>query len=143
MFILDAYIATVERSAETEIPQQRRGRQIVKKLMIRPVVRITSDVNGARLSTAEQTTLYGTKDEIEGIKYNNTATHLCKSSIAEQGLESSTHKRLYTPLSNIGRNRDCLSSSSDCTAAWSSSVSTCVRASMSASRAVGCVRCAR
>jgi hypothetical protein len=57
---LDAYIATVERRAETEIPQQRRGevsQQSVKKLIIRPVVRSMSGVNGARLSAAEETTL--------------------------------------------------------------------------------------
>jgi hypothetical protein len=64
--ILDAYIATVERSAETEIPQQRRGevlQQSVKKLIARPIVRIMSCVNGAHLSAAE-TALYETKDEI-------------------------------------------------------------------------------
>lgn len=67
MSILDAYIVTVERSAETEIPQQRRGevsQQSVKKLIIRPVARVTSGVNGTRLSAAEEITLYRTKDEM-------------------------------------------------------------------------------
>jgi hypothetical protein len=63
--ILDAYIAIVERSAETEIPQQRRGevlQQSVKKLIARPIVRIMSCVNGAHPSAVE-TALYETKDE--------------------------------------------------------------------------------
>lgn len=66
MSILDAYIVTVERSAETEIPQQRRGevsQQCVKKLIIRPVARVTSGVNGARFAAAEDITLYRTKDK--------------------------------------------------------------------------------
>jgi len=65
--ILDTYTATVERSAETEIPQQRRGKvlqQSVKKLMARPIVRIMSCVNGTHVSAALETTLYETKDEI-------------------------------------------------------------------------------
>jgi hypothetical protein len=64
--ILDAYIATVESSAETEIPQQRRGedlQQRVKKLIARPIVRIMSCVNGVRPFVAE-TALYETIDEI-------------------------------------------------------------------------------
>jgi hypothetical protein len=91
VFILDAYIATVERSADTEILQQRRGQQSVKKLIIRPVVSIVSGVKGARLSTAEETTLYGTKDEIESIEYDNTATHLCKLSTAERESPNQSH----------------------------------------------------
>ena len=64
--ILDAYIATVERSAETEVAQQRRGevlQQSVKKLIASPIVRIMSCVNGAR-PPAVETALYETKDEI-------------------------------------------------------------------------------
>lgn len=64
MFILDAYLVTVVRSAETEIPQQRRGevlQQSVRKLIIRPVARVMSGVNDVRLSAAEDITLYGTK----------------------------------------------------------------------------------
>ena len=67
MSTLDAYIATVERSAETEVPQQRRGevlQQSVKKLMATPIIRIMSGVNGAHLSTADDTILYETKDLI-------------------------------------------------------------------------------
>jgi len=63
--ILDAYTATAEMSAETEIPQQRRGevlQQSVKKLIARPIVRIMSCVNGA--CPAAETALYETKDEI-------------------------------------------------------------------------------
>jgi hypothetical protein len=140
VFILDAYIVTVERSAETEIPQQRRGevlQQSVKKLIIRPVACVMSGVNGARLSAAEEISLRNKKTKSESIKHNNTVTHLCKPSIAEQGSVSSTHRRLYTPLSNMIRNRDCLSSSSVRKAVWSLSESTYVRASMSASWAVG------
>lgn len=64
VFILDAYLVTVEMSAETEIPQQRRAevlQQSVKKFIMRPVARVMSGVNGVRLSAAEEITLYGTK----------------------------------------------------------------------------------
>ena len=53
-----------ERSAETEIPQQRRCevlQQSVKQLIIRPVARVMSGVNGARLSAAEEISLRNKK----------------------------------------------------------------------------------
>lgn len=96
-------------------------------------------VNGTRVSAAEEITLRGT---IDRVPKHITITYLCKTSLAEKGSEPPDCKRLHTLLSNIGRNRDCLSSCSACMAAWSSSTSTCVRASRSASRAVGCVSCA-
>jgi hypothetical protein len=76
------------------------------------------------------------------IKHNSTVTYFCKTSIAEDGSEISAHRIvLYTPISNFGRNRDCLSTSRVCMATRSSSASTCVRASRSASWAVDYVTC--
>jgi hypothetical protein len=94
--ILDAYIATAERSDETEIPQQRRGevlQQSVKKLIARPIVRTMSCVNGGSPSAAE-TALYEIKDDIRRHynKHQSTATYFCKTSIAEHGSESSIRK---------------------------------------------------
>lgn len=83
-----------ERSAETEIPQQRRCevlQQSVKQLIIRPVARVMSGVNGTRLSAAEDISLRNKKTKSESIKHINTVTHFCKpssfniASIAEQG----------------------------------------------------------
>lgn len=98
MSILGAYTATVERSAETETPQQKRGevlQQSVKKLIARPIDCIISCVNGVHLSAAE-TALYETKKRSKNIKYNSTATHFCKTSIAEKASESSAHRRRFT-----------------------------------------------
>ena len=77
VFILDTYIVTVERSAETEIPQQSRGdvlQQSVKKLIIRPVACVMSGVNCARFSAAKEISLYGTKRRNLPVKALNIIT---------------------------------------------------------------------